>query len=191
MKTIKNQSWMVWAIVFLAVLNISTLATILIHQNQSKTPVANTSANQRQLEVDAEAFSGRYFRDKLQLDSEQMNRFRTFNPIFRSQARAITVELGRLRREMLTEMSAAKSDTLRLAKLSDSIGNLHRDLKLLTYRYYLDIKTMCNPSQQNQLQILFSTMFTNDAPMSFPGRGGPGNGRGQGNGRHGGRMNNP
>lgn len=191
MKALKNQSWMVWAIVFLAVMNVSTLVTIAYNQKQPEKQVEGVTVGQTQLEADAEKFSGRYFRDKLQLDSEQMNRFRTFNPIFRSQARAITVELGRLRREMLTEMSATKSDTLRLAKLSDSIGNLHRDLKVLTYRYYLDIKTMCNASQQNQLQILFSTMFTNDAPMSFPGRGGPGNGRGQGNGRHGGRMNNP
>ncbi len=191
MKALKNQSWMVWAIVFLAVLNISTLATILFHQSQSKTIVANTTANQRQLEADAEAFSGRYFRDKLQLDNEQMNRFRTFNPVFRSQARVITVELGRLRREMLTEMSAAKSDTLRLAKLSDSIGILHRDLKKCTYRYYMDLKEICNETQRNQLHLLFNTLFTNDAPMAYPGRGGQGRGQGNGNGRHGGRMNNP
>jgi len=180
---------MVWVVVFLAMLNISTLATILYHQSQSEKPVANTTANQRQLEADAEAFSGRYFRDKLQLDDEQMNRFRAFNPIFRSQARAITIELGKLRREMLTEMSAVKSDTLRLAKLSDSIGILHRDLKKSTYRYYMDIKEICNETQRNQLHLLFNTLFTNDAPMGSPGRGGQG--RGQGNGRHGGRMNNP
>lgn len=187
MKTLKNQSWMVWAIVFLAVMNASTLATIMIHQKQSEKQVDGVTVGQAPLEADAEKFSGRYFRDKLQLDSEQMNRFRTFNPVFRNQARTITVELGRLRKEMLREMSASNSDTVRLNELSDSIGKLHRDLKVLTYRYYLDIKQTCNATQQNQLHILFSTMFTNDAPMGFPGRGGPG--RGQGNGRHGGRMN--
>lgn len=187
MKSTKNQGWMVWAIVFLAVLNVSTLATILYHQKQTEKPVENTALNPQQLEADAEKFSGRYFRDKLQLDNDQMDSFRTFNPVFRSQARAITVELGTLRRAMLTEMSAAQSDTLRLASLSDSIGILHRDLKKLTYRYFLDIKNICNDTQRAELHALFNTMFTNDAPMGYPGRGGQG--RGQGNGRHGGRMN--
>lgn len=192
MNATNKKNWMVWAIVFLAVLNVSTLATILYHQSQATKP-AEKADNQAQLEADASKFSGRYFRDKLQLDSEQMDKFRAFNPVFRSQARAITVELGRLRREMLNEMSAKQSDTVRLAHLSDSIGFLHRDLKKRTYGYYLDIKNMCNTTQQKQLQLLFNSMFTNDAPMGFPGRGGPGRsqGNGNGNGRHGGRMNNP
>ncbi len=185
MNASKKQSWMVWAIVFLAVLNVSTLATILYHQSQSGKPAETTTVNQAQLEADASTFSGRYFRDKLQLDSEQMDKFRAFNPIFRSQARAITIELGTLRKEMLTEMAANQTDTVKLSMLSDSIGNLHRDLKKLTYRYYLDIKRICNAEQQQQLQILFSSMFTNDAAMGYPGRGGQGRGKGQGFGRHG------
>lgn len=188
MKSIKNQAWMVWAIVFLAVMNASTLATILYHQKQTDKPVENTELNKQRLEADAEKFSGRYFRDKLQLDHDQMARFRSFNPVFRTQARAITVQLGALRRQMLKEMSAAQSDTLRLASFSDSIGILHRDLKKLTYRYYLDIKNLCNDTQRRELQTLFNTLFTNDAPMGYPGRG-TGKGNGQGNGRHGGRMN--
>lgn len=177
---------MVWALVFLAVMNISTLATILYHQRQSIKPAEPTTENQAQLEADASKFSGRYFRDKLQLDSEQMDKFRTFNPVFRTQARTITVELVRLRQEMMNEMSASHSDTIRLTKLSDSIGFLHRDLKKLTYRYYMDIKNMCNTAQQKQLQLLFNSMFTNDTTVCSSGNAGPG--RGQGNGRHGGRM---
>lgn len=182
MKATNKQSWMVWAIVFLAMLNVSTLATILYHQKHSVNEAAYPTMSQKQLEADAENFSGKYFRDKLQLDGQQMDKFRDFNPVFRHQARAITVNLGSLRNEMLTEMAANQTDTVRLSLLSDSIGLLHRDLKILTYRYYMDIKRICNADQQKQLQILFSSMFTNDAAMGFPGRGGQG--RGQGYGRH-------
>ena len=174
MNTENKRNWMVWAIVALVVMNLSTLATILYHQNQSKVPSGDSAKLQQQLETDAEKFSGRYFRDKLKLDGEQMDKFREINPVFRQQARAITIELSSKRKQMLEEMTAAKSDTNKLNALSDSIGLLHSNLKKLTYKYYLDIKTICTIEQQKQLEQLFSDMFTNDAPMGFPGRGGQG-----------------
>jgi lysyl-tRNA synthetase class I len=105
MKTENKRSWMIWAIVVLAVMNLSTLATIFYHQHQSNTSIANT----KQLEVDTEKFSGRYFRDQLNLSSNQMDKFREFNMIFRPQARAITIELAQKRKQMLTEMASAQS----------------------------------------------------------------------------------
>jgi Spy/CpxP family protein refolding chaperone len=181
MNTENKRSWMVWAIVALVIMNLSTLATILYHQYQSSTP--NTIVtDERQLEANTEKFSGRYFRDKLNLDNDQMDRFREFNPVFRQQARAITIDLATKRSQMLSEMTATNSDTGRLNTLSDSIGKLHSDLKKITYRYYLDLKDICNPEQDKQLEQLFGIMFTNDAPMGFPGKGKQG-------GMHGRRMN--
>jgi hypothetical protein len=80
MKAENKHNLMVWAIVVLAVMNISTLATILYHQYQSGKMEINPVSDQKQLEADAEKFSGRYFRDQLSLSSEQMDRFRDFNP---------------------------------------------------------------------------------------------------------------
>lgn len=174
---------MVWAIVVLAVLNISTLATILYHQYLSNKPVENAAQMQRQLETDAEKFSGRYFRDKLNLDGTQMEKFREINPAFRLQAREVTMELAAKRKQMLAEMASAHADTNKLNALSDSIGFLHSKLKKLTCKYYLDIKGICNANQQKQLEQLFNEMFTNDVPMGFPGKGGMG-------WQHGRRMNN-
>jgi Spy/CpxP family protein refolding chaperone len=183
MKAENKHNLMVWAIVVLAVMNISTLATILYHQYQSKETSINTTQAEQQLETNAERFSGRYFRDKLDLNSDQMDKFREFNPVFRQQARAITLELASLRKQMLAEMTAPNSDTSTLNALSDSIGYLHGNLKKLTYKYYLDMKSICNTAQQKQLEQLFSKMFTNDAPMGFPGKGG------RGGGQHGRRFN--
>jgi Spy/CpxP family protein refolding chaperone len=183
MKTENKQSWMVWAIVALVVMNLSTLATILYHQNQSKVPSGDSAKLQQQLETDAEKFSGRYFRDKLNLDGNQMDKFRKINPVFRQQARAITIELAAKRKQMLVEMASASADTNKLNALSDSIGILHSNLKKLTYKYYLDLKGICNAEQQKQLEQLFNEMFTNDVPMGFPGKGGQG-------WQHGRRMNN-
>ncbi|HEX2933870.1 MAG TPA: periplasmic heavy metal sensor [Bacteroidales bacterium] len=183
MNTENKRSWMIWAIVVLAVMNLSILGTILYHQYQTNKETVSTDQAQGQLETDAEKFSGRYFRDKLNLNGDQMEQFRAINPVFRQQARAITMELASIRKQMLAEMAANNSDTTKLNALSDAIGQLHSHLKKLTYRYYLDMKGICNTEQQKQLEQLFTDMFTNDASMSFPGKGG----RGWQHGKH---MNN-
>jgi hypothetical protein len=151
----------------------------LYHKYQSdKTETVSTS-DPKQLETDSEKFSGRYFRDQLNLNSEQMDIFREMNPVFRPKARYITIELAEKRKQMLVEMSAVNSDTTRLNALSDSIGQLHSDLKKITYRYYLEIKGICSPDQQRKLEQIFGEMFTNDSQLGSPGSGGP-RGRQQG-----------
>jgi hypothetical protein len=171
MKIENKHSLMVWAIVVLAVMNVSTLITVFYHQYQSNKNTVVVTSDPKQLEANAEKFSGRYFRDQLNLSSEQMDKFREFNFIFRPEARAITIKLATMRKEMLVEMASAKSDTLKLNILSDSIGFFHSRLKRLTYKYYLDIKNICNKEQQLKLEQLVREMFINDSPMGFPGRG--------------------
>ncbi len=179
MKTENKYTLMGWAIVLLAVMNFSTLATIMYHKYQSDKAETSLAAGQKQLEADSQRFSGRYFRDQLNLSSDQMYKFKEINPVFRPKARSITIELAEKRKQMLIEMSVVKSDTVRLNALSDSIGHLHSNLKKITYRYYLDIKNICDPEQQRKLEQIFGEMFANDAPMGFPGKGGP-RGRQQG-----------
>lgn len=165
---------MVWAIVILAIMNTSTIATIIYHKFQlGKAKTVNVS-DQKQLEADSEKFSGRYFRDQLNLSREQMDKFKEINPVFRPKARNITIELAQKRKQMLLEMASAKTDTIRLNVLSDSIGQLHSNLKKITYRYYMEIKSFCDQEQQRKLEQIFGEMFTNDSPMGYPGKGSPG-----------------
>ena len=164
---------MVWAIVVLAVMNLSTLATIVYHHYQSGRTEISQVKGQNQMEGNYQKFSGRYFRDQLDFSNDQMDKFRKFNPVFRQQAHAITIEMAEIRKQMLLELAAVKSDTPKLIILSDSIGMLHSSLKKLTFEYYLNIKNMCNTNQQKKLEQLFAEMFTNDIPMGFPGRNGP------------------
>jgi Spy/CpxP family protein refolding chaperone len=171
MKAESKQSLMVWAIVILAIMNFSTLATIAYHQYQSKQYEVNPDL-ESQSEQASGNFSGRYFRDKLNLSSNQLEKFREFNPGFRQQAREINIELAEKRKQMLEEMAKSKSDTSRLNRLSDSIGNLHSGLKKITYKYYLDLKNICDEAQQKQLEQVFSGIFISDVSMGMQGKGG-------------------
>ena len=170
---------MVWAIVILAVMNIATILTVIYNRNQSDKEEIVPESGQVQSESASIKYSGRYFRDQLNLNSDQMARFKEFNPRFRQQVRDINIDLSKKRQRMLMEMSAADSDTAKLDMLSESIGCLHTDLKKLTYRYYMDFKKLCDKQQQEKLEQLFGEMFSTDIQMGQYGQRGP-HGRGRG-----------
>ena len=172
MKTENKYKWMVWAIVILALMNITTFLTILYNRNESGRPATVPEAGQIRTEVTSPQYSGRYFRDQLGLNNEQMNRFVEINPEFRQSVRTVNIELDRKRNRMFTEMNSKSCDTSRLNVLSDSIGILHADLKKLTYRYYMDLRDICNEQQKEKLGQMFNEIFAGDLGMGQYGRGG-------------------
>jgi hypothetical protein len=169
-----------WAIIALAVLNITTITTIFYsrHQLMQRLPIA--SAGRGISERSSMKFSGRYFRDNLGLNDQQMRRFSQFNPIFRHQVQNISFELAEKRHHMLLEMTAPACDTIKLNELSDSIGLLHARLKKLTYGYHLNFREICNTEQKQKLEHLFSEMFASEMQ---PGLGRPGSMNGRQHGR--------
>ena len=162
MKAESRNTILIWSVVALIVLNVSTLATIyyqrIISNKEAVTVSPATEINQAR----EDQFSGRYFRDRLNFSPEQMDRFQNFNPEFRSEAREINNRLSELRNEMLDELSSEDPDRHRLASLSDSIGFQHSILKRLTYDYYLNIRNICNPDQRQNLRDLFYDAFGSD-----------------------------
>lgn len=165
---------MIWAIIVLAVMNLTTLITLLYHKNKSDITGEAAQVEQSGSENASVKYSGRYFRDGLNLSSEQMKNFSEFNPVFRQNVSVINQSLNTLRRDMLDEMAKQNSDTNRLNNISDSIGYLHANLKKQTYQYYLNFKRICDEEQLLKLEQLFGEMFTSDAGMGQNGRGGQG-----------------
>lgn len=171
MKTESKNRLMTWTIVLLALMNISTIVTIVYTRSQIKSRIDSNASGQMETDRSAMRFSGRYFRDELGFDRSQMQQFATFNPGFRRQVHAINNKLTEQRQCMLKEMSAGEVDTIRINQLCDSIGYMHAELKKATYGYYLNIKDICNNSQQLKLEQLFNEMFSGDLQSGPQGRG--------------------
>jgi hypothetical protein len=172
MKTENKISWMAWAIIILAVMNVATIITVLYNRNQTRKEIVVAEYSQPRSETTSIRYSGRWFRDQLNFSSEQMDRFAEFNPAFRENVRNINIDLNILRQKMLFVMASEKCDTIRLNILSDSIGTLHADLKKITYKYYIDLKEISDQSQQEKLEQLFGGMFSSDGRMGQFGKGG-------------------
>lgn len=168
---------LIYAVIFLAALNVATLISIGINIRNAKKelPQASSAAIKT-----AQNFNGRYFRDQLQLSPKQMEQFRVINDEFRSNARRINNELNILRAKMMDEMKQESTDTLKLSLQSDSIGRLHADLKKFTYNYYMGIKEICFEKQISELDNIFEQFFKSSG--HHYGQGNQRQGKGQGRG---------
>jgi len=168
---------LIWTVVTLLILNMSTIATILYHNYQEK-------IEKQDIILDNEGqnpLNGRYFRQTLGFTNSQMKVFRDVNHEFRPNANNIIMKIDSLKSEMFAEIKKPVSDTVKLNTLALETGYLHAELKRETNRFYLKIKAVCTPEQLEKLQDAFSPLFRNE-PCNGNGQGRQGRGRGNGNG---------
>jgi hypothetical protein len=144
-----------WIIVLLVALNLTTIGTVVVHHLQHK-------QEQKTLILDPEnniRINGRYFRQELGFDNEQLQVFRVVNRTFQPEARAILEHIDSLKEKAFEELHGEHPDTVVLNKLAQEIGHQHGNLKYKTHHFYLTLKNTCNEEQAIKLQELFSPLF--------------------------------
>lgn len=154
-----------WLVILLAVLNLSTIAAVVYHHIREEKGLTGIS-----LDTQGEnCLNGRYFRQELNFDNEQMEVFRQVNRQFQPLAHNIVQRLDVLRNEAFVLLNAPESDLQRLQDISSEIGALHTELKNATNHYYLSLREVCNPQQALMLQQAFIPLFQ-DASCNNPQR---------------------
>jgi len=161
----QNKSILIWIIVILAVTNISTLGTIIYHSCFQEAIVPDGSPAPITI---PDGYLGRFFRDELKLNFDQHQQFRSFRQHFHNQANIVADKMSLSRNELMLELGKEKSDTIYLQKLAEEIGDLHTDLKHLTFSYYLEMKNVCTEEQKEKLFQIFSTMTNIGAEIEMP-----------------------
>lgn len=145
------------AIALLTILNLATIGTILYHNQQNKDDDIAIVLDENQAPL-----TGRYFRQTLGFDDDQMDVFRKANQIFQPRANNLIYEMDSLKYQMFTELNKSNPDTLRLNSLSEHIGRHHAELKKITNDFYLTIKSVCDASQCEQLEQAFSSLYQDE-----------------------------
>ncbi len=179
METYKINKLLFWAVIILAILNITTISTIIYgNLNKSKAEEAiiidsrNTPLN------------GRNIKENLRFDDEQMALYRETNQEFRNKANEILFHMEALKGKLFNELQKPDPDRKRTREISDSIGMAHADLKEATVDFYVKLKECCNGEQNESLRNMFSPLFEERGHQNMGGRSGRGNRRGAGNGNY-------
>ena len=165
---------LIWAVALLAILNITTITTIIYHNlhesEDNQSVVLSEDGNN--------VLNGRFMRQNVGFDSQQMNAFRTAKHDFQPVANSIVFKIDSLKNEMFDELNKTKTDTAKLEILSTQIGLLHAELKMNTDRFYLNIKSVCKPDQFIKLKKVFTPLFCTEGTDYRNGCRRKGNGNG-------------
>ena len=176
----KTNKILLLLLALLFISNLTTIGTILYHnrghQDGNVAIVIDENAQNPLI--------GRFLRQELGFDSEQMAVFREVNRKLKHVANTLIYEMDSLKVEMFNELNKDTPDSLRLKELSNHIGMHHTELKEITNEYYLKLKSVCNETQREQLKEAFLPLFK-DGTTTNVGRGyrrgqGPRDGRGRG-----------
>ena len=162
----KSNKIMMWVIALLLVLNLTTIGTIVYHNHQEKED--NTAIV---LDDNQAPLTGRYLRQTLGFDNEQMDVFHKANREFQPQANKIIFEMDSLKNEMFTELNKPSPDSLKLNILSEQLGTNHAELKKLTNFFYLKLKSVCDSSQCEPLKNTFLLLYQNNTVPARQGYG--------------------
>ncbi|MBN2166599.1 MAG: periplasmic heavy metal sensor [Marinilabiliaceae bacterium] len=163
MLTEKKYKLLKWAVIILLILNISTISSIIWHVNQPSEntlpkripPFEQTNRSGKMRDV---------LHNNLNLDNNQKILFDKYHNNFRQEAYEIALNMEILREEILKELMKNEPDRKILHQYSEEIGNAHRDLKILTYQFFLDLKKVCNPEQTIKLEKMFRTIMQVNPP---------------------------
>lgn len=155
-----------FAIALLVMLNLTTIGTILYHNQQNKndnTAIVLDENRQNPL-------TGRFFRQELGFDDTQMDVFREANREFQYVANNLIFEMDSLKGQMFEELNKSQPDSTRLHDLSADLGKYHAELKNITNDFYLKVKSVCDLSQCDKLQEAFLPLFRDGTTVNI-GRG--------------------
>lgn len=175
MKIEKKYKIVYWAVIFLAILNISTIATIFINSPSS------LSEEEDSIIIDPESspLSGKYVKAELNFNQSQLESYRNESRIFRHNANDAINKLNYYK-SMLSQEVHNDNPNREITKLySDSIGIAHANLKEITTDFYLKLREKCTPEQVAKLENIFEPLFRDNPNIRGAGaRTGEGVGRG-------------
>jgi Spy/CpxP family protein refolding chaperone len=152
-----------WVVIALAVLNITTLSTIFWHRYQFR---PDDGKDRDRYHISEPDRKGGIFDEKLSLSIEQKKKFSIIHRAYKVTTHATIEEMNKLRKNMIDEMKKKNIDTSVLYNYAKEIGNLNAKMKKQTVQLFLELKTECNPQQQDSLAIIFSSILQKDG-MSY------------------------
>ena len=192
MNKITKKQLLIGGLVLLFVINIAALGTI-IYQNQKY----NNERDFREEETERSWHDSRrekryerrmhedrddrsrprrgnrfdqYIRDELNFDDNQFNKFLDLRAKNKEKQHAIVEKLAQKREEMMKELSSNTPDTTKLEQIAEQIGSLHKELKNKTIEHFLEVKKICNPSQEEMFNNLIRRMERHHEPRRGRGR---------------------
>jgi Spy/CpxP family protein refolding chaperone len=151
-----------WLVLVLIVMNTGLMVSLIFL-------IPKQNADQK--ETVQEAARGDGLCRMLELTPDQKGVVESIQGKYREMTDPVVASIREKRAALLEELGSDVTDTLRVRKLADSIGEMQRRLQQMAVWQYLELKKVCNPDQCARLSGLYRELY---------GTAGQGPGKGMG-----------
>ncbi|HPX79620.1 MAG TPA: periplasmic heavy metal sensor [Bacteroidales bacterium] len=174
MRKIPYTVWIV-LVVFLLATNITFIVSSRMQRRNSTEQLQEMSPESEQDSLldftPSERPAGLLMR-QLNLNTEQQTQFRQFHRVFNRSANDILSQMEIIRSAMADELKASKPNKEALDTLAHNLGKNHKELKLLTFQYYFQMKEILDSEQQKLFVDVFADILSEpDIRLQTPRQG--------------------
>jgi len=174
MRKIPYTVWIV-LVVFLLATNITFIVSSRMQRRNSTKQLQEMSPESEQDSLldftPSERPAGLLMR-QLNLNTEQQTQFRQFHRVFNRSANDILSQMETIRSAMADELKASKPNKEALDTLAHNLGENHKELKLLTFQYYFQMKEILDSEQQKLFVDVFADILSEpDIRLQTPRQG--------------------
>lgn len=148
------------AIIFLTLVNLGfAISYFIIHRQHRLEAVY---PRERFMEKGSRMMErgGRFMEKEIGFDEVQMKNFQNLREEFRTQISPLHKELRTLNSSLIMEATSNKPDTLECTRISRQIGDLHTEIKIITYLHMMQVAKIATPEQMKKLDAFYLEMFS-------------------------------
>ena len=159
-----NKKFVTWTIIILVALNVFTLSTIWLTKLFKQDPHPHAFQEERRPLVD------NFIERELNFSDDQIRKFEESRKKHAIQSKTLHDEVFIKKEILINELFNSEVDSLMILKLSEEIGMMQTELEMQNNSHILELKSICNPEQQEKLKFLFNEMLEKSRPdqHNFP-----------------------
>ena len=162
MQVLQKKRLVIGIIIFLLLINISSISTIVFHkyrytENSYDTTNTNFVRNNNN-NRNSHSRVKNFIKEELSLTDEQFTEYCTLKDENINKTELIFEKMNEYRKLIIEEVKEEEPDTVLLNSFSKNIGELHTQMQLETIRHFLEVKKNLNEDQIEKFKIILSRM---------------------------------
>lgn len=106
---------------------------------------------------------GRFMEKEIGFDEAQLLTFQNLRSEFRERVTPLQKELRSLNSSLIMEATSDNPDTVECTRISRQIGDLHTEIKVITYQHMMQVAKIATPDQMKKLDAFYHGMFNGEA----------------------------
>ncbi|HEY5123268.1 MAG TPA: hypothetical protein VIK14_05980 [Ignavibacteria bacterium] len=107
---------------------------------------------------------------ELRFSKEQAEKFDKLRNEHSTSARKIVDDIAMLKENLFETIKENGGDDSKATKIADEIGNRQKELDLITYNHFKDIRNLCDEKQRERFDLILKDISKMIGPQNPPGQ---------------------